>query len=297
MDKYEDATTVDDDDTVRLSTPSEENGGMYAPKSREVARVAIRVPPFWPEEPEIWFAQIEGQFANSGITSDTSKFNCIIGHLDNQYTKEVKDVVINPPATGKYEKLKTELIKRLTVSNEKKLKQLLMHEELGDRKPSTFLRHLSGLAGKDVPDDFLKIIWISRLPGNIQTVLAGRSPMEPLVDLADLADRIADIVSTTPHIAAAACPSTSHESEVSALTREVAELRRQVQQLTMHSGNRSRPRSRRQPRSRGASSSSNRSQSSYRKYPVCWYHSKFGENANRCVKPCDFKSVNSKGSR
>lgn len=26
-------------------------------------------PPFWPEEPDIWFMQIEGQFALSGITN------------------------------------------------------------------------------------------------------------------------------------------------------------------------------------------------------------------------------------
>ncbi|GBP63198.1 hypothetical protein EVAR_102362_1 [Eumeta japonica] len=40
-------------------------------------------------------------------------------------------------------------------SKERKLKQLLMHEELGDRKPSQFLRQLQGLADPDISNVLL----------------------------------------------------------------------------------------------------------------------------------------------
>lgn len=223
--------------------------------SSEIFRVGPRVPPFWPEEPEIWFAQIEGQFAISKITLDATKFNYVIGQLDQQFSREVKDIIINPPATDKYEKLKTELIKRLSASHEKKVKQLLMHEELGDRKPSQFLRHLQSLAGPKVPDDFLKTIWTSRLPRSIQTVLAGKSATESLEDLADLADRVHDIATPTPQVA-----STSHAnpgSTYEAMAQEIAALRKQVEYLTTNSrksrshsknhGRRSRSRSSRTP--------------------------------------------------
>lgn len=126
----------------RVSTVRDENNAGPSGGHSEVGKVSVRVPPFWPEEPEIWFAQVEGQFSISGITNDATKFNYVISQLDNKFSREVKDVILNPPACDKYGKLKTELIKRLTASNEKKLKQLLMHEELGDRKPSQFLRHL-----------------------------------------------------------------------------------------------------------------------------------------------------------
>jgi hypothetical protein len=43
--------------------------------------------------------------------------------------------------------------------------------EIGDRKPSQFLRQLRTLL-PDVPDDFLRTIWSSRLPSNIQAILA-----------------------------------------------------------------------------------------------------------------------------
>lgn len=274
------------------STWADASDGKESSEPIDVFKVGIRVPPFWPEEPEIWFAQVEGQFAISGINNDSTKFNYVIGQLDNQYSREVKDIIISPPASNRYEKLKTELIKRLSASNEKKLKQLLMHEELGDRKPSQFLRHLKSLAGVDVPDDFLKTIWISRLPLGAQTVLAGQPATAQLEDLADLADRVNEIATSTPSVAStsAAVPGLV----LSDLSREVAELRKQLQQLATHRNGRSRARTRSSGR---RSSSTQRSQSNYRKFPLCWYHHKHGDKASRCIRPCDFKSENSKGDR
>ncbi|XP_059045769.1 uncharacterized protein LOC131841466 [Achroia grisella] len=249
---------------------SDENidGREFSRASRdgaEVYKVSVRVPPFWPEEPEIWFAQVEGQFSISGSTNDATKFNYVISQLDNKYSREVKDIIISPPTTQKYDKLKAELIKRLTASNENKLKQLLMHEELGDRKPSQFLRHLKGLAGIDVPDDFLKTIWISRLPHGVQTVLAGQPATTHVDDLADLADRVNDLTVVSPRVAS--MNQASSNTELSDLRREVAELRRQMQSLTTNRGipqqHQQRP-SRRTTRSRSRSKS--RSQSNYRKF-------------------------------
>lgn len=283
-----------DEDFRDATGPATSHGtsdGTVSMNQSDVFKVSVRVPPFWAEEPEIWFAQVEGQFGISGITSDATKFNYVIAHLDHQHSREVKDIIVSPPATQKYEKLKTELIKRLSASNEKKIKQLLMHEELGDRKPSQFLRHLKGLAGNEIPDDFLKTIWTSRLPHGVQTVLAGQSSTASLVDLADLADRVNDLASPSPRVASVsnAVPS----SLLSDLTKEVAELRKQFQKLASNRNSRSRSRTTRG----GRNTSRQRSQSSYRKFPVCWYHNKFGEKASKCIRPCDYTSENSRGSR
>jgi hypothetical protein len=43
-----------------------------------INRVVIRVPPFWPEKPALWFAQLEGQFALWNITQDSTKFYYVI---------------------------------------------------------------------------------------------------------------------------------------------------------------------------------------------------------------------------
>lgn len=73
---------------------------------------------------------MEAQFALSNIKTDETKFYYITGILDPQYTAVVEDIISYPPDSGKYEKLKADLIKRLSASRERKVKQLLMHEEL-----------------------------------------------------------------------------------------------------------------------------------------------------------------------
>lgn len=296
-----------DSDSSSDSADSQANVNNYPRGGRRIVKMPddlpksshsmpIRMLPFNPQKPAVWFAQIEGQFAISGVTDDSAKFHYVAQQLDPQYSSEVEDIIINPPATEKYKKLKTELIRRLSASREKKVKQLLMHEDLGDRKPSQFLRHLQHLAGPDVPDDFLRTIWTSRLPSGIQTIIASQTSSK-LEDLADLADRIHDVVPTTPQVAATSSTAVPGSS-MDVLVQQVAALTRQVQALTTQVNRQSRSHTRQRSRhdsSRGRSSST-RSQSSYRKFPTCWYHHKFGNQAKKCVKPCDYNTGNAPGN-
>lgn len=274
---------------ANINTRPRQKLKMAERTTRTDGSINLRIPPFWPEKPSIWFAQVEGQFAIANVVDSTTKFYHIVATLDRQYAAEVEDILTGPPD---YEKLKTELIKRLSVSRENKVKQLLMHEELGTRKPSQFLRHLQHLAGPSMPEDVLRTIWTSRLPPGMQPIVASQ-PTLSLDALADLTDRINDI--STPSYQVAATSSTS--SPMNDLVRQVAELTRQVSALTAQVNSRSRPRDReRRPRLQRRSPSQ-RSQSNYRRYPVCWYHYKHGVKAEKCVKPCDFKPENQQGSQ
>lgn len=259
----------------------------------------LRVPTFSPDDPEIWFALLEGQFDAYGIRDDAVKFTSVVTNLDMTHAKAVKDIIVDPPAHNRYLTIKSELIKRLTASHEKKVRQLLTHEELGDRRASQFLRHLQDLAGPNVPKEFIQSIWTSRLPNNIQTVLASQ-PSHSLQQLADLADRIQEITAPGQIAETSSRETSSHSS----ITAEISELRQMVMRLeakldqqahSSRSSNRSRSHQR-----RTSSRSGSRSTSSYRRYPLCWYHQKFGSDAKRCVKPCDFSktaSGNATGSR
>lgn len=60
-------------------------------------------------------------------------------------------IVFNSSTISKFNKLKTELIKRLTTLQEGYACQFLTHKEIGDKKPSQLLRYLASL------DGFLKL--------------------------------------------------------------------------------------------------------------------------------------------
>lgn len=279
----------------------------HDPESPDIIKYNVKVPAFSPEDPEIWFAILEGQFDNYGITDDVVKFNNVLTKLDIPHAKAVKDIIVNPPSSNRYGKIKSELIRRLTASHEKKVRQLLTHEEIGDRKASEFLRHLRDLAGPNVPEEFLLSIWSNRLPRSIQTVLASQTNQD-LEQLADLADRIQEI--TTPsNVAAASVP--VPKSEPSSASVEIAELKRMVERLaikldehTRESRSRRRNRSDRSDRAglsdhsdlsdlpdrhRSSSRSMTRSASVYHQYPICWYHATYGSRARKCQTPCDYK--------
>jgi len=86
--------------------------------TRSINRVGIRVLPFWHEKPAVLFAQLEGQFALSNITLDPTKFYYVISQLDKKYAAEVEGVITNPPPTSCYDRIKAELLQRLSLSEE-----------------------------------------------------------------------------------------------------------------------------------------------------------------------------------
>jgi hypothetical protein len=100
--------------------------------------VAVRLPPFWGEWPAVWFAQAKAQFSLVGIRSKTTKFFHVISQLDHWYAAKVEDIIISPPEWNPYTTLKTKLVRQLTPSKEQWIRQLLMIEEMGDRKPSSY---------------------------------------------------------------------------------------------------------------------------------------------------------------
>jgi len=123
-----------------------------------IARVAVKIPEFISLDPELWFAMVEGIFANASIKTDSTKFGFVVGALPPKYAVEVKNIIMTPPLEDKYVKIKHELIKRLSASQEEKNRQLLERVEIRDRKPPQFIRHIKSLADVSVPETLLKTI-------------------------------------------------------------------------------------------------------------------------------------------
>jgi len=270
-------------------------------EAQQLTHVNIKLPPFWSSDPHIWFAQVEAQFATKRITKPQTKFAYIVSALQPEVAQEVRDILLAPQDEDSFAKLKEELIKRTSASEQRRLQLLLSVEELGDRKPSQLLRRMQQLLGeRQIEASILKQLFLQRLPTNVQLILASAGATLSHEQLAEIADRIMEIP-----IPAIQPVLPTPPSEIADLRAEIARLNQQVQALQVQARGppptRGRSRSRYTPRSGSATQSSdprpssqNRSDSGGAAAPLdptlCWYHSTFGSKAAKCKPGCTWTS-------
>ena len=158
-----------------------------------VTAVQLKLPPYWPADPQVWFAQVEAQFTTRGISAQRTRFDYIVSSLAPEIAMEVRDLILQPPDDTPYDKLKEQLIKRTAASEQKRLQQLFNAEELGDRKTSQLFRRMQQLLGdkaRNTDGAFLRELFLQRLLSNVRMVLASTPDTGNLDDLAQLADKI-----------------------------------------------------------------------------------------------------------
>ncbi|GFX57132.1 uncharacterized protein TNCV_2964121 [Trichonephila clavipes] len=257
----------------------------------EVARIALRLPPFWKSNVRLWIAQCDHAFTFSGISSDDTKYSALVANLDAGTLSYVSDIVLSPPNSDKYHTLSQRLITQFSDSETQKIK-LLIDLQLGDKKPSHLLRKMKELSIGQLQDDFLQSLWLQRMPPHIQTVLSESS--EPLDKLAIIADKVSEVVGASSTICAATTvppPSQSSSCSVQptmdSLVRHIQELFLQVAELT-----RERNSSRHQLCSSDHRRSHSRSRSVNRGSGICYYHRRYKEQARKCISPCAFVQKN-----
>jgi hypothetical protein len=266
--------------------------------------VQLKIPPFWKTDPELWFFQVEAQFATAYIRSDLSKYNQIVGNLDSDTLSSVSDIIKHPPANDKYITLKNRLTNQFTESDRKKLHTLFSDLSLNDNKPSDLLRQMRNKSCNKVGEELLQELWTNRLPQQIQAILSCSTV--PLTQQVIMADKIYE---TIDHSTIQALSHTNQLSD-SDFNKKFCKLEVMIESLQKDinqtksrnsSSYRNRSKSRSPSHSRRStqnhrSSQNNRSHKNQRNW--CWYHRQFFDKADKCDPtmdpPCNYKEYKHK---
>lgn len=245
----------------------------------KISRVTVKVPPFWATQPQIWFAQIESQFDICGVSTDLTKFNTIVGNIESSVLTQVTDAVLTPPENDKYENLKKAIIERYTDSEQSRMRKLLSDVDLGDKKPSQLYNELRQLGGEKINADFLKNIWLQRLPSSVQAILVAiKGESSVLTSVADSVMETGGYNRLQKISVTAGSSSSKTPNSSSTLEAKIDELTQRFDQLE-------------RSRSRSRSSASKQNSRPREKSTFCWYHRKFGDKATKCNKSeCSFVS-------
>ena len=276
----------------------------------QAVRIDLKLPIFWVSSPEGWFIQVESIFALKQI-KDKTQYDYLVSCLPEDVVSRVFDVLTGPSSGKTYSNLKTQILARLTISEEERLNRVLFKMEIGDQKPSEFYRRMVHAVGQSgfLSSNLIYKLWIKRLPKLIECALiplADKSIDEKL----SIADSLFEVsksfsineIAQTSHTLSSSSSSypkqnfststyaseTSPQvSEISTLRGEISELRKMVEQLSFQKFSHERS------RSPGRNFSNNFRPRSRSRNNFCYYHTRFGVNANKCIQPCSFVSKNS----
>ena len=272
------------------------------------ATISASIPSYNPTNIPVWFSQLNALFSAKKITSQTSKYAYVVEKLPTDVAAEVVDLLDHMPEDKPYDTLKNAIIKRMGTSDGKKLHDLFYNLTLGHMTPSQLLRKIKSLLGSNtMSETVLKKLWTDKLHTHTTQILASLPEDLDLERVSEIADRIHennqnqnvyatsynstnDITprnTTTPTITTS---QTTTPGMLTELLQGMENLSLQVQNLVkLKASQHSSPdRTSSQNRRRNRSNSPPRRR---RTFDTCWYHFKFGCEARKCIKPCNFNST------
>ena len=163
------------------------------PQKRTTNLPKFRIATFYASDVELWFNQIETQFTLHQIDDDDERYSLTCAALSGEIASDVRDVLLQPFRSNKYDSLKAILIERRGLTTPERVNKVISGEKIGSDIPSRFLRRLQKTAGFGtkavVGKAVIRQAFIQQMSASIKAHLATQPDSASLESLAVLADR------------------------------------------------------------------------------------------------------------
>ncbi|XP_029643375.1 uncharacterized protein LOC115217832 [Octopus sinensis] len=208
-------------------------------------------------------------------------------YIPSSLTGELRAIITAPPAVATYSSIKIEILKRTSLSSEKKFSETSQRREFS--RPNTIADAQQNAAAHSAESKLLKQLFSSKLPQYVQGILTHLIDVSTVDQLAASADKILEYTKSSPEQNNSPLPVAIVSSEFKefreSTQKNIDKLFAEVHLLCINRN--SSPRRYRHSNSRSPS----------RSKPFCWHHYKFGSSAKKCISPYTFKTQENLKSR
>ena len=299
------------------------------PQRRSTNLPKFRIATFYATDVELWFNQIETQFALHQINDDDERYSLTCAALSGEVASDVRDVLLQPFRSHKYESLKAILIERRGLTTPERVNKVISGERMGTDIPSRFLRRLQKTAGFGtkavVGKAVIRQAFIRQMPASIRAHLATQPDSATLESFAVLADRalaaVEDVEESKPGVAEIKVEETTKLAGLlEDLSRRIKKLETVTTSVRKKNKGRGRVNNNYTPAPTFAPNVSasgfvhnkpnncTNAQQNIRPHApppqnnvaqspdiataqVCYYHQTYGEKARLCSEPCSYYST------
>jgi hypothetical protein len=147
-----------------------------APPTVNIKAVAIKLPEFWPADPQAWFHQAEATFRRSNVVTSYTKYDHVLMKLPTDVVMTVRDLVntMQPNTPDTYEQLKARLTASYGRTKWQQVNKLLDMPPLGDRRPSHLMHEMLAQlpTGENKDGAIFLSIFLRKLPATMHDHLA-----------------------------------------------------------------------------------------------------------------------------
>jgi len=240
----------------------------------------VKLPPFWPAKPKVWFTSAEAEFGTYYVNDSRARFNLIIKALPEDVMDRAAAIVENPDlCADPYGALKARLLEAFQIDPWESCARLLHFRELGEMRPSEMMDAMLAL---HKPEHLFKSIFLQRLPSDMRDHVQKEASRLDCRELAAYADSIWQSRNANRANVLAALP-LPPAPDVEELAETVAAVKLNGGKKPFQKGGKRWPGSqskRQQPRQGGQ-----KEQVDKKGGTVCWRHLKFREKAWGCEDP------------